>query len=498
MFISELTKYLSLSFIVLLGVFYAKLFYVNRRQLKFAWHNNGFFLPILPILGSTYVSIFAKRRNVLAIANWCFKYIGGPLNFWNGHIYCYATNNAEELKIIMNHPKCLNKGKVYIDVERILGVNSLAFALSDTWRGRRRHFLKNFKTGILKTYIETYYKCSIKLVDDLKKLNGDVTSPKLLNTYVFKAFSETSLGISEQECQGEIMEFGKLRLKIEEAITSKLLLPFLPFSWWSYCFPLGRKYKEYYDRIKIIVERIVREKKIKIAQDLDYIENSTELPLLDLILSYNNKISSEEEICQEIILFGSASNETSSLVLFLGLTLLGVYQDIQENVYNEVMTEIGDNDITSQNVGFLKYTEAVISEILRLLPPLPLISRKTGADIDIGTKIVPKGTDILVPLYQLHRNPKYWENPEKFDPTRFLPENINKIVPYSYMPFSAGPRDCIGKHQAMALLKITYANVIRNFRIRSTHTSIQDFDLCSAITLYPNKHLDLRFELRQN
>lgn len=120
----------------------------------------------------------------------------------------------------------------------------------------------------------------------------------------------------------------------------------------------------------------------------------------------------------------------------------------------------------------------------------------------------------MAAIYHLHRESKYWKNPEQFDPTRFLPENIQKIVPGSYMPFSIGGRDCIGntpfsltilmqswiysagKHYAMTVLKIAYANVFRHFQITTKHKSIAEFELCSAVTVFTSKPIDLRFSAR--
>lgn len=80
---------------------------------------------------------------------------------------------------------------------------------------------------------------------------------------------------------------------------------------------------------------------------------------------------------------------------------------------------------------------------------------------------IPKGTAVILNIYQLHHNPRVWENPEKFDPDRFLPENSQSRNPYSYVPFSAGPRNCIGFKFAQVEMKIVLTEILRNWKMKS-------------------------------
>lgn len=114
----------------------------------------------------------------------------------------------------------------------------------------------------------------------------------------------------------------------------------------------------------------------------------------------------------------------------------------------------------------------------------------------------------------MHRDEKYWENPLKFDPNRFLPENASKITPYSYLPFSSGPRDCLGtkmclqefglqkliflgKAHAMVMLKISVGSIVRSFQVTSKHKSIEEFQLMSSMSLKTKHPLDCHFTPRE-
>lgn len=120
----------------------------------------------------------------------------------------------------------------------------------------------------------------------------------------------------------------------------------------------------------------------------------------------------------------------------------------QEAIVNEIETILEDGKILPdfEKLGEMKLMERVIKESLRLYPSVPTIMRIASGDIKTFTGYtIPKGTNIYIPIFQLHRSPNIWENPDMFDPDRFLPENSSKRHPYSFIPFSAGPRNCIGK-----------------------------------------------------
>ncbi|CAG9769428.1 unnamed protein product [Ceutorhynchus assimilis] len=485
------------SFWLSLLLFYLRFFYVHRKTFKFAWNNKGFFLPVLPVVGTTWTAlVIGKKPDLITLGSWLYKHVGAPINTWIGHEYHYVTLNADELKIILSHPKCLNKSRLYNDLQNFYGKNSLAFLAQEEWKARRKHFLKGFKPIILKGFMGTFYGYSCELAEELKGLNGALVSYEHMHKFVFTTFCATAMGLDIKKFADELIEFGNLREKIEQAIGAKVVSPFIPYSIWINFFPSGRRTAEYMERSKVIIEKIIRERKIELEKNQEYVANNNEVPLLDLILSYNQEIMTDEQTYQEMVLFASAAIETSSYVLYFGFIILAMHPDIQEILYNEVIREIGDQEISAKNIARLKYTEATICEVMRLVPSVPFIARIIGDDIDIGGKVIPKGANILVNIYLLHRVAEYWENPEKFDPARFLPENLDKIKPFSYMPFSQGPRDCIGKQHAMTLLKITFANMIRNFKMLTKHKSVDEFDLSSSITIYSTHPLDLHFATR--
>ncbi|KAK9685622.1 Cytochrome P450 [Popillia japonica] len=113
----------------------------------------------------------------------------------------------------------------------------------------------------------------------------------------------------------------------------------------------------------------------------------------------------------------------------------------------------------------MRYLEKVIKEALRLYPSVPIFGRQLQEDAEFDGGIIPKGVTLTTFAYGMHRDPKLYPDPEKFDPERFTLENQSTRNPFAYVPFSAGPRNCIGQRFAMLELKAVISNVLRHFEI---------------------------------
>ncbi|XP_023241023.1 cytochrome P450 4C1-like, partial [Centruroides sculpturatus] len=120
-------------------------------------------------------------------------------------------------------------------------------------------------------------------------------------------------------------------------------------------------------------------------------------------------------------------------------------------------------------------------ETLRIYPPVPVIVRSNPYDLKVGDYILPAKSSLAVNIYGIHHNPTVFLNPEVFDPNRFLPENCEKRHPFAFLPFSAGPRNCIGQKFAMMEMKTVLANVLRHFRVKSLDHRDKIFESADVI-----------------
>ncbi len=145
--------------------------------------------------------------------------------------------------------------------------------------------------------------------------------------------------------------------------------------------------------------------------------------------------------------------------------LLSLHPEIERKLHREVCETLHDRVPVVADVERLKYTTLVVQETLRVFPPVWLIPRDAIADDEIGGFRIPAGSTILLSPYLTHRHPDFWENPEAFDPERFLPERSVGRPRYAYYPFGGGPRLCMGVEMAMMEIVLIVAMVAQRYRL---------------------------------
>lgn len=182
------------------------------------------------------------------------------------------------------------------------------------------------------------------------------------------------------------------------------------------------------------------------------------------------------------------------------LCLLGTHQDVQAKVYQELFKIFGssDRECTFADTLEMKYLERVIMESLRLYPPVPLIARKLNEDVQLASDkhILPAGCTIVIGTLKIHRRADVYPNPDTFDPDNFLPERTQNRHYYSFIPFSAGPRSCVGRKYAMIKLKVLLSTILRNYRIKSSLKQ-DDFKLQADIILKRTDGFRIEIEPRE-
>jgi cytochrome P450 len=202
---------------------------------------------------------------------------------------------------------------------------------------------------------------------------------------------------------------------------------------------------------------------------------------------------SDEEIHDHIYTFVAAGYETVALQTFFTLLLLAIHTDLQERAFREV-AEVGD--INCESLNKLPYLDRVVKESMRLLPSVPIVGRETREETEIGDKKVPKGITLLIHLFNLHRRKDIWgDDAEQFNPDRFLPENVAKRHSCSFLPFSEGLRDCIGKVYAMYAIKTVLVTFLRQFRV-TTELKLEELTYKADITLKICQDAKLKVEKR--
>jgi cytochrome P450 len=226
---------------------------------------------------------------------------------------------------------------------------------------------------------------------------------------------------------------------------------------------------------------LIAQKRAKTSQGTDLIGT-----LIDM--GWNDQLIRDQLVTMLI-----AGHDTSTASLAWTIYFLGKYPQIQEKVYAEITSVLGDSPPRHDQLSSLPYLSAVIDESLRLYPPIHLGSRFATKELSYKGYRIKKGERVLYSIYLSHRDPAYWKNPNEFIPERFLGDEKPKGSDYHYLPFGKGSRNCIGLAFADVEVKVVLARLLGAYRFELVKDDVRPF---MGATLEPAPHVMMRVHKR--
>lgn len=201
-----------------------------------------------------------------------------------------------------------------------------------------------------------------------------------------------------------------------------------------------------------------------------------------------------EEITGNSILFLLAGFDTTASTMTFMTYNLATNPECQDRLIEEIDSVLGTELPTYDNIQKLEYLDMVFCETLRLYPPATRINRSNLDEMDINGIKIPKETELTFPVFAIHRDPEFWEEPEKFDPERFTPENKAKRNPYVYLPFGHGPRNCIGQRLAAMEAKCAIVYILQHYRFVTCSETEIPLELSKDALMKPANGVKLKLE----
>ncbi|XP_054709649.1 cytochrome P450 3A24-like [Uloborus diversus] len=199
----------------------------------------------------------------------------------------------------------------------------------------------------------------------------------------------------------------------------------------------------------------------------------------------------DDDILDNSLLFFLAGYETTSTALAFTTHLLLHHPEVQERAREEVLELLkNEGQLDYYSVSKLEYLDQVLHEGLRMYPPVHLfVNRECSEDMQLGNFRLKKGSNIQVPVFNLHRDPDLWEDPDEFKPERFAPENKSKIHPMAFQSFGAGPRNCVGMRFALMEAKLALAKLLAKYKLKAcAETDTEPVTLKLAFASMKPKH----------
>ena len=204
----------------------------------------------------------------------------------------------------------------------------------------------------------------------------------------------------------------------------------------------------------------------------------------------------DRQVRDEAVTLFVAGHETTSNLLSWAWHLLAQHPQAEARLHDEVDSVLGGVAPTLADLARLPYTDWVIKEALRLNPPAWILNGRTPlTDLEVGGYTIPTGSLIFISPYVMHRDPRYFDNPDAFIPERWA-DGLDKRIPrYAYFPFGGGPRVCIGNQFALMEAKLVLATIAARYQLALA--SSEPVELDPLITLRPKAGIDMRLTTRQ-
>ncbi|XP_018359901.1 PREDICTED: cytochrome P450 4C1-like [Trachymyrmex cornetzi] len=415
----------------------------------------------------------------------------------------------EYLELIFPSTVNITKGDSYDLLKPWLG-NGLLTSTGKQWFHDRKLIGPTFHFSILYQFAvvlsektEILTKCLEKKIKDNSGKAVDIFP--FINNATLDIICETAMGV-DIYAQEVVNKYTSTVQQVSTLIINRMIQPWYWIDWLYYLLPAGKQFKSTLDILHGFTKKIINKKKIERQSQNAKLENEDNevnigkqkrKAFLDLLLDQNEKDETpltDDELRAQVDTFMFEGHDTTAVAITWALFLLGNNLEHQEKVHEELEEIFGDSEVPAsvKELSQLKYLERVIKEALRIFPSVPLITRELVEDVKIDNYTLLKGTSVVLTIILTHRNPAVWPDPLKFDPDRFLPENSKNRNPYAYIPFSAGPRNCVGQRFALLEEKTVLTAILRKWRVKSVKT-IDTIEYGGSLILRPVEEVFIHF-----
>jgi cytochrome P450 len=425
-------------------------------------------------------------RNPISFLGWMKKEFGDVVHFRLGPAKVFLVSHPDHIQeVLSTQSQNFMKGTGLQWAKRLLG-DGLIVSEGDTHHRQRRMIQPSFHRQRIATYAEAMVQCASKLQESWKDKQELNMSDQMMRL-TLQVVGKTLLNVDMEE------QITEISLALTECINVLKKRLFWPYTAWVEALPIPSNLRmdRASRRLKGIVEGIIREHK-KIGGD--------QMDLLSTLLASRDSEQdgtgmTDEQVRDEAINLLLAGYETTANALTWMWYLLSQNPGVGEKLHKEVDQVLHGRLPTVEDIPNLSYTEKVFAEALRVYPPVWVLGYQALRECQIGGYQIPKNGQIVMCQYLVHRDSRYYSDPEQFQPERWTSEFKASRPRFAYFPFGGGPRQCIGEPFAWmegVLLTATLAQKWK-FNLKAGHP----VELYPSITLRPKHGMKMVLEERK-
>lgn len=405
-----------------------------------------------------------------------------------GAYHFYLLNNAELVhNILSQQANQVHKSRLFKRSTISFLGNGLLVSEDDLWQQQRKLMRPAFHQNHIANYAQIMASYAEEIVEKWMKvpdtqINIDHEMMELTSRIVAK----TLFGIDVSTEAGQIIQ----AVNVLQAVSTKQAKNLIPVPSWS-PLPENQHKQTAIRTLKKLINQIVADRRM----EKDYSRGDLLSMLLQAVDESQQK-ASDKQICDEMMNLFLAGHDSTANVLTWAWYLLARHAQVEANLHQELDTHLKGHLPTASDLPHLPYTEAILKETMRLYPPAWLLAREPKINITLGKYTVPKKSTIFICPPILHRDARYFSEPEHFYPERFANESMRQHMRHAYIPFGDGPRYCIGSNFAMMEGMIVLATIAR--RCTFQLTSNTEISPAALLTLRPAQPIHVRVSARKS
>jgi cytochrome P450 len=397
------------------------------------------------------------RRDPLGFFRECVRQYGDLVSMRLGVRRVYLVSHPEHVKrVLQDNPRAYSKGPPSARVRALFG-DSLTVVDGERWRQRRRQVQPAFQPGEHAHFVAVTTRATTEMLDRWRLLAErgepvELTSEmrRLTQTIIIRAvFGEAIAGGIRGLCRALDLVVARVDRRL-----------WSPLAWLEVPTPAGARYQQALSAVTECVSRQVEN-----ARRAGPPPNTLLAALLNAPRAGSPEPLSDAELHRELTAFLVAGHTTTASALAWLWYVLGEHPEARERLEQECRAVLAAGLPGADDLPPLGYTRRVIDEVLRLYPPTWLTARAASENDELGGYKIPAGALILLSPYVTQRHPACWDEPERFDPDRFMPARAATRPAFAYFPFGGGPRRCIGSAFATTEIQLIVVQVARRYRL---------------------------------
>jgi cytochrome P450 len=432
----------------------------------------------LPLIGS----VLDVWRDPVALLCQAHREHGDFARMRFGPFDYFMVNDAEALQhVLVQGAKRYVKSRSYAGIKLVLG-QGLLTSEGEFWKRQRRLAQPAFHHQRLRGFADTMASCTSDMLPRWDSLAASGEVFDLHAEMMRLTFRIVGLTLFSTDVEGDAQAVGNaLGVALDfanEYVNEVVRLPiWLPT-------PRNVRFRRALATLDQLVFRLIDEHR----------RGPERGDLLAMLMQATDESGQERmndrQLRDEVMTLVLAGHETTANALGWTWRLLAEHPQVLARLRTEADSVLGDRAPRIEDVPKLEYAERVLNESMRLYPPAWCFERQAIAPDEVGGYLVPPGAVVIACPYVLHRSPRYWPDPERFDPERFLPDEVASRRRGVYLPFGDGPRACIGRGFAMMEAKIILAMTAQRYDLALEPG--HPIELEPGITLRPRHGLRAR------